>query len=63
VLKETQYSFSTRFETDRHEREELIAAAHASCFSMACSDGSCGNSAGIHAGIHPHNGDHHDGQD
>ena len=38
VLKETQYSFSTRFENGIGTNpEELIAAAHASCFSMACS--------------------------
>src|ERR1043166_9178826 len=38
VLKETQYSFSTRFENGVGTNpEELIAAAHASCFSMAFS--------------------------
>jgi osmotically inducible protein OsmC len=36
VLKETQYSFSTRFENGVGTNpEELIAAAHAGCFSMA----------------------------
>jgi osmotically inducible protein OsmC len=36
VLKDTQYSFSTRFENGIGTNpEELIAAAHASCFSMA----------------------------
>jgi osmotically inducible protein OsmC len=36
VLKETQYSFSTRFESGIGTNpEELIAAAHAGCFSMA----------------------------
>jgi lipoyl-dependent peroxiredoxin len=36
VLKETQYSFSTRFEEGQGTNpEELIAAAHAGCFSMA----------------------------
>ena len=36
VLKETQYSFSTRFENGSGTNpEELIAAAHAGCFSMA----------------------------
>jgi lipoyl-dependent peroxiredoxin len=36
VLKETQYSFSTRFEDGKGTNpEELIAAAHAGCFSMA----------------------------
>jgi len=38
VLKETQYSFSTRFEDGVGTNpEELIAAAHAGCFSMAFS--------------------------
>lgn len=38
VLEETQYSFSTRFETGIGSNpEELIAAAHAGCFSMALS--------------------------
>jgi len=38
VLKETQYSFSTRFENGLGTNpEELIAAAHAGCFSMALS--------------------------
>ena len=38
VLKETQYSFSTRFENGPGTNpEELIAAAHAGCFSMAFS--------------------------
>jgi len=37
VLSDVPYSFKTRFETDRQgtNPEELIAAAHASCFSMA----------------------------
>ena len=36
VLKGTQYSFSTRFENGIGTNpEELIAAAHAGCFSMA----------------------------
>jgi len=36
VLKDTQYSFSTRFEEGQGTNpEELIAAAHAGCFSMA----------------------------
>jgi osmotically inducible protein OsmC len=43
VLKETQYSFSTRFESGVGTNpEELIAAAHAGCFSMALS-GQLGN--------------------
>src|SRR5215203_7167586 len=38
ALKETQYSFSTRFENGVGTNpEELIAAAHAGCFSMALS--------------------------
>src|SRR5688572_7396411 len=38
VLKETQYSFTTRFENGVGTNpEELIAAAHAGCFSMALS--------------------------
>jgi len=36
VLKDTQYSFSTRFESGVGTNpEELIAAAHAGCFTMA----------------------------
>jgi osmotically inducible protein OsmC len=37
VLQNTPYSFKTRFENDKQgtNPEELIAAAHASCFSMA----------------------------
>ena len=38
VLKQTQYSFSTRFENGPGTNpEELIAAAHAGCFAMAFS--------------------------
>ncbi len=38
VLKDTPYSFSTRFENQPGTNpEELIAAAHAGCFSMALS--------------------------
>jgi osmotically inducible protein OsmC len=38
VLTDTQYSFSTRFEEGKGTNpEELIAAAHAGCFSMALS--------------------------
>lgn len=38
VLDRTQYSFSTRFEDGIGSNpEELIAAAHAGCFSMALS--------------------------
>jgi len=36
VLDETPYSFKTRFENEKGTNpEELIAAAHAGCFSMA----------------------------
>ncbi len=48
VLAETQYSFSTRFEDGIGTNpEELIAAAHAGCFSMALSGqlGSAGMTA------------------
>ena len=38
VLTDTQYSFGTRFEEGKGTNpEELIAAAHAGCFSMALS--------------------------
>jgi lipoyl-dependent peroxiredoxin len=38
VLSKTPYSFSTRFEDGKGTNpEELIAAAHAGCFSMALS--------------------------
>jgi osmotically inducible protein OsmC len=38
VLADTQYSFGTRFEEGNGTNpEELIAAAHAGCFSMALS--------------------------
>ena len=38
VLKETPYSFATRFEGAKGTNpEELIAAAHAGCFTMALS--------------------------
>ena len=36
VLSETPYSFRTRFENEKGTNpEELIAAAHAGCFTMA----------------------------
>src|SRR5213080_3590010 len=36
VLSSTPYSFKTRFESERGTNpEELIAAAHAGCFTMA----------------------------
>ena len=48
VLQDSQYSFSTRFEDGKGTNpEELIAAAHAGCFSMALS-GQLGN-AGLTA--------------
>ena len=48
VLADTQYSFSTRFEEGKGTNpEELIAAAHAGCYSMALS-GQLGN-AGLTA--------------
>src|SRR5215813_9330838 len=48
VLKNTPYSFATRFESQPGTNpEELIAAAHAGCFSMALS-GQLGN-AGLTA--------------
>jgi lipoyl-dependent peroxiredoxin len=38
VLNNTQYSFSTRFESGQGTNpEELVAAAHAGCFAMALS--------------------------
>jgi lipoyl-dependent peroxiredoxin len=38
VLSQMQYSFSTRFESGKGTNpEELIAAAHAACFTMALS--------------------------
>jgi lipoyl-dependent peroxiredoxin len=38
VLKDTQYSYSSRFENGIGTNpEELVAAAHASCFSMKLS--------------------------
>lgn len=38
TLKQTQYSFSTRFENGIGTNpEELLAAAHAGCFTMALS--------------------------
>lgn len=43
VLEKTQYSFATRFENGVGTNpEELIAAAHAGCFSMALA-GQLGN--------------------
>jgi osmotically inducible protein OsmC len=46
VLKNTPYSFSTRFKNEEGREgtnpEELIAAAHAGCFAMALSFGLTG---------------------
>jgi osmotically inducible protein OsmC len=44
VLKDANYSFATRFEgaTSGTTPEELIAAAHASCFSLALGAQLCG---------------------
>src|SRR5260370_41554880 len=40
VLADTPYSFRTRFENDKRTNpEELIAAAHAGCFTMALAFG------------------------
>lgn len=40
VLAQTPYSFRTRFETEKGTNpEELIAAAHAGCFTMALAFG------------------------
>lgn len=39
VLKQTSYSFCTRFENSKGTNpEELLAAAHAGCFAMALSN-------------------------
>ena len=62
VLKETQYSFSTRFENGIGTNpEELIAAAHAGCFSMAFS-AELGKAGFTPTSINDH-GDRHTGQD
>jgi osmotically inducible protein OsmC len=38
VLRSTPYSFTTRFESEKGTNpEELVAAAHAGCFTMALS--------------------------
>jgi osmotically inducible protein OsmC len=38
VLTDTRYSFTTRFENEKGTNpEELVAAAHAGCFTMALS--------------------------
>ena len=52
VLADTQYSFGTRFENGKGTNpEELIAAAHAGCFSMALS-GQLGNAGLVAQSIH-----------
>ena len=49
VLAETPYSFKTRFENEKGTNpEELIAAAHAGCFTMALAFGL--QLAGFYAG-------------
>ena len=51
VLSNTQYSFSTRFEMGIGTNpEELIAAGHAGCFSMALT-GQLGNAGLVPASI------------
>ncbi len=56
VLKDTQYSFTSRFENGPGTNpEELIAAAHAACFSMALSAQLGG--ANLSAGQHQHERD------
>ena len=51
VLSATPYSFKTRFENEKGTNpEELIAAAHAGCFTMALAFGLHG--AGF-AGVRP----------
>ena len=45
VLKDTPYSFNSRFEDEKGTNpEELLAAAHAGCFSMALSNELIGSS-------------------
>ena len=62
VLANTQYSFGTRFEEGKGTNpEELIAAAHAGCFSMALS-GQLGN-AGMTADEISTISDRHAGKD
>jgi osmotically inducible protein OsmC len=54
VLSNTQYSFATRFESGAGTNpEELIAAAHAGCFSMALS-GQLGNAGMTARSIRTH---------
>jgi lipoyl-dependent peroxiredoxin len=54
VLSDTQYSFATRFESGAGTNpEELIAAAHAGCFSMALS-GQLGNAGMTARSIRTH---------
>ena len=49
VLAETPYSFKTRFENEKGTNpEELIAAAHAGCFTMALAFRAAGRR------LHPH---------
>jgi osmotically inducible protein OsmC len=56
VLAETPYSYKTRFENEKGTNpEELIAAAHAGCFTMALAFQLQG------AGYTPHRIDHRGG--
>ncbi|MGY4349900.1 OsmC subfamily peroxiredoxin [Bradyrhizobium sp. GM7.3] len=46
VLAATPYSFKTRFENEKGTNpEELIAAAHAGCFTMALAFAACNSPA------------------
>ena len=57
VLQDTQYSYNTRFENGKGTNpEELIAAAHAGCFSMQLSfllgeEGFTPNSLNVEANV------------
>ena len=58
VLAETPYSFRTRFENEKGTNpEELIAAAHAGCFTMALAFSAAGR--GLHAHRAQHGGGCH----
>ncbi len=49
ALKDTAYSFSTRFEDGKGTNpEELLAAAHAACFSMALANALGGKDFTVH---------------
>jgi lipoyl-dependent peroxiredoxin len=58
VLANTPYSFKTRFENEKGTNpEELIAAAHAGCFTMALAFGLQGARVSLH-----HTPGHHRGR-